>query len=51
VASQEIVDGEAAVPELDSQASKSLEDFASDTATSPEHDSPARGISNPHAGI
>lgn len=51
VASPEIVDGATAVPELDPPASTSLEDLASDTANSLEHDSPARGISDPHAGI
>jgi segregation and condensation protein B len=50
VASPEIVGGETAVPELDRQASKSQEVLASDTANSPEHDSPARGPSDPHAG-
>jgi segregation and condensation protein B len=51
VASPEIADSETALPGLDPQASTSLEDLASDTANSPEPDSPARGISDPHAGI
>jgi segregation and condensation protein B len=51
VASPEIVDGETAVPELDQQASTSQEDLVSDTASSPEPNPPARGISDPHAGI
>jgi segregation and condensation protein B len=50
-ASPEIADGETALPELDLQASTNLEDLASETANSPEHDSPARGISDPLAGI
>jgi segregation and condensation protein B len=49
VTSPEIADSETAVQELDPPALESQEDSASDTANSTEHDSPARGVSDPHA--
>lgn len=49
VASPEIADSETAVQEQDPPALESQEDSASDTVNSAEHDSPARGISDPHA--
>ena len=51
VAPLEIVDGETAVQELDSPASEGREDLASDTANIADRDSPARGVSGPHAGM
>ena len=49
VDSPEIADDETAVQELDRPASESQENSASDTANSPEHNSPARDVSDPHA--
>ncbi|NMM07042.1 SMC-Scp complex subunit ScpB [Polaromonas sp.] len=47
--SPETADGETAVQALDPPASESQENSSSDAANNPEHDSPARCVSDPHS--